>query len=187
MGSPWADFFLQHFAVYFGKPYDVESYRQEDGQALRLAIYDQAFANYRIYASVGLSEQADRLKNVGEIIILVDEFGPEVKSLFVQSLFFIVHQGIPLTTPFAIGGLELLQPGFVDNYDKSALYYTLADGFGKGFEHVHGPAGEGVVFQGIFISAAEHDFLNRKGATAFEDQFREQDFDLCSLRRPSCV
>lgn len=185
MDSPWVDFFLQHFAAFFGKPYDVESYRQEEGLLLRLAIYDQAFTHYRIYASVGLCEQAERLQNVGEIILLVDDFDPQIKTLFVQSLFYIVHQGIPLTTPFAIGGLELLQPAFVDYYDKSALYFTMADGFGEMFETVE--EGQWVVFQAIFISAAEHDFLKRHGSAAFEMKFRRQDADLCSLRRPSCV
>lgn len=187
MNTPWADFFLQHFASYFGKPYDLERYRQEDGQALQLAIYDQAFANYRIYASVGLADHADKLGQPGELILLVDDFGPEAKLLFVNALFFILHKKIPLTAPFAIGGLDLLQPEFVASYDKTALYFTLADGFGEGFERVQGPTGEGIVFQGIFISSAEHDFLNRQGVAAFESRFREEDEDLCSLRRTPCV
>ena len=45
----------------------------------------------------------------------------------------------------------------------------------------------GKVYQALFISWNELDFLRRKGADELEAKLEKQDADPCSLRRPSCV
>src|SRR5262249_38119774 len=82
---------------------------------------------------------------------------------------------------------DALNPGFAEAFDKAAIYYTIADGFPPGFERISWRNEIGLVYQGIFISADEQDFLTRKGAQEFEARFKAQDEDLCSLYRPSCV
>jgi len=183
----WSDLYLDHFARHFGKPFDVERYRSESGEALRLATYDQRFHKYRIYASVGLADHADRLRSIAEILLLSDDFRNDVKALFVNTLFFLLQRNIPLQKGIVLGGIEVSNAGFAEFYDKSALYLTVADGFAPGFDTLSRGAETGQVLQGIFVSWAEQDFIARKGADAFEQQYRAQDCDLCSLRRPSCV
>jgi hypothetical protein len=194
MDINWPDLYLRHFVHYLGKPFDVQVYRQEDGDSLRIATFDRRYApNYKVYSSLGLSHHAADLGGIGEVILLSDDKGKDVPLIFVHSLFFILKNKVPLHSRFAIGGIEMVNADFAEYFQKAAIYYSLANGFDDGFEKVRpgrGPAGvavEGLVYQGIFISWAEQDFLNRNGPVAFEEKFHAQDSDPCSLRRPSCV
>lgn len=187
MDTPWGRAYLRHFQHFFGKPFDVQTYYSDHAPPLRLAEYDRAYPSFKVYASLGLADQSDKVRELGEIILLADDSGKDVPFLFVNALFFVVQKGIPLGSPFAIGGVEMLKPEFAEYFDKAALYVTTADGFGEGFEEVQAENGFGTVYQALFISWAEQDFLNRQGSAAFEQKLRGQDTDLCSLRRPSCV
>jgi len=187
MTVPWPELYLRHFMRSFGKPYDVEVYRQEDGAPLRLASFDRGYRNYRIYASLGLSEHADALTDLGEAVLLADDPGKDVPLIFVNSLLFILANKIPLASHFAIGGIDTLKPDFAEYFHKNALYFSLADGFPRGFERLDVRGHIGLVFQARFISEAEHDLLNRKGWEELEKKLAEQDADPCSLRRPSAV
>jgi hypothetical protein len=188
MNPTWVDLYRHHFQQYFGKPFDVQRFDQdEDNPPLHVAIYDRRYPNYRIFASLGLSSYRDAVQDLGEVILLADAAWREVPLLFVNSLFFMTHRRIALGSRFAIGGIDNLNPAFAEHFDKVALYYTVADGFPEGFERLAWDHEVGLVYQAIFISQAELDFVNRQGARAFEERFRAQDADLCSLRRPSCV
>jgi len=187
MPSSWSDIYLRHYQRHFGKPFDVQTYHGDDDATLKVATYDQPFANYHIYASAGLSDYVDPKRGTAEIIVLDNEKGKEVKKLLVNYLFFILQQNIPLAEPFTIGGLDRLNPDFADYYNKVAMYFTLADGFGKDFGVIDTAWEKARVFQGIFISWAEQDYINRKGAAAFEEKYRAQEGELWSLNRPPCV
>jgi hypothetical protein len=182
---PWARSYLRHFAHYFGKPFDVETYHSATGIPLRLATYDLRYRNFRVYASIGLAEEVE--DGIGEAILLADDFSKDVPYLFVNSLFFILDKAISLGSRFAVAGVDSLRPEFAEYYDKVAIYYQLADGFDAGFGQVQCGDEAGQVYQGIFISAAELDYLRRKGPDAFEEVFNKQDTELCSLRRESSV
>ncbi len=182
----WSDRYLRHFTYFFGKPFDIEVYRKDEVTSLRIATFDHGYKNYRIYASLGLSDQAE-LKDIGEVILLADDKGKDLPFLFVNALFFILEKRIPLGSRFAIGGIEVLNPDFAEYYQKQAIYFTLADGFAEGFEQVKHHGDIGLVFQGLFISWAEHDFLNRHGGAELEEKIKAQESDTFSLRRPSCV
>jgi hypothetical protein len=185
MDSPWARAYLRHFARHFGKPFDVEGYRSATGVPLRLATYDLRYKNFRVYASIGLAEEVN--EDIGEVILLSDDFGKDVPYIFVNSLFFILDKEIRLGSRFAVAGVDSLRPDFTEDYNKVAIYYDLADGFGEGFGQVACEGETGGVYQGIFISWPELDFLRRKGPDAFKEQFDKQDTERCSLRRESSV
>ena len=68
MDTPWAQAYLRHFAHYFGKPFDVESYRSATGIAVRLATYDLRYKKFRVYASIGLADEVN--EDVGEVILI---------------------------------------------------------------------------------------------------------------------
>ena len=63
----WSDHYLRHFMHFFYKPFDIETYNKDDVSALRLATFDHGFKNYRIYASLGLSDHAE-LPDIGEVV-----------------------------------------------------------------------------------------------------------------------
>jgi len=188
MNPTWADLYRHHFVQYFGKPFDVQRFQKDkDSPALHLGIFDRAYPHYRIFASFGLSNYRDAVQDLGEVILLADAAWQQVPLLFVNSLFYMIERRIPLGSRFAIGGIENLDPAFADHFDKVALYYTVADGFPEGFERLAWNNEVGLIYQAISISASELDFLHRQGAAAFEERFKAQDADLCSLRRPPCV
>ena len=188
MDPTWTDLYRHHFVEFFGKPFDVQRFqRDNDSPPVHIAIFDRAYPNYRIFASLGLSNYRDAVQDLGEVILLADAAWQEVPVLFVNSLFYMIERRIPLGSRFAIAGIDKLDPGFADYFHKEAVYYTVADGFPEGFERLAWENEVGLVYQAIFISASELDFIKRQGAAAFEERFRAQDADLCSLRRPPCA
>jgi hypothetical protein len=188
MNPTWSDLYQHHFKQYFGKPFDVQRFQQDaDSPALQLAIYDRPYRHYRIFASLGLCNNRTAVQDLGEVILLADAAWREVPVLFINSLFYVIQRRIALGSKFAIGGIDNLDAAFAEHFDKAAIYYTIADGFPEGFERLAWNNEVGLVYQAIFISAAEQDFIKRQGAAVFEERFKAQDADLCSLRRPSCV
>jgi hypothetical protein len=190
MFSPWERCYYQHFMSYFGKPFDLATYAPgDDRPPLRLLTHDQAYPGYRLYASLGMTGYADDVKDLAEVILLADAGHDQVPFLFVNALYFITRQHIPLTRPFAVGGIERLAPEFAEQFGKAALFVDAADGFGEQFGEVPCEGELGHVYQGIFISEAEHDYLKRHGADDFRERYRAQgeSADLCSLYRPSVV
>jgi len=183
MDTPWSQAYLQHFAKFFGKPFDVELYRSATGIPLRLATYDLRYKKFRVYASIGLADEVN--EDIGEVILLSDDFSKDVPLVFINSLFFILDKEIPLGSHFAVAGVDSLNPDFAEYHNKVAIYYNVADGFDEGFGQVQCEGETGLVYQGIFISSNELDFLRRKGPAVFESEFKKQDTELCSLRRES--
>src|SRR5262245_21169600 len=108
MDTPWTRACFSHFARCFGKPFDVETYRSATGVPLRLATYDLRYRSFRVYASIGLADEVDG--EIGEAILLSDDFGKDVPYIFVNSLFFILDKGIPLGSRFAVAGVDSLRP-----------------------------------------------------------------------------
>lgn len=187
MHETWPDLYLRHFTHYFGKPFDIVVYRDDYDEPLRLAVFDHAYPGYRVYASLGLSMHAHDLKSIGEVILLADDASRDVPAIFVNALFFMLARRIDITSRFAVGGVAAVSPDFAEHFGKSAIYFAPAEGFFHGFETVAGEEGEGKVYQGIFISPSEQDYLNRHGPAAFDNRFDAQEDDPCSLRRPPCV
>jgi hypothetical protein len=187
----WDRCYDAHFTRYFGKPFDRETYhRDPESPPLQVLTYDQRYPRYRVYASLGLTAYEAEVRELAEAMVLADAGGKEVPFLFVNALFFVIQQRIPLSSRFAVGGVDRLAPAFASQTNKVALYFgvvTPADGFPEGFERVELDDDVGLVYQGLFISEEEHDYLRRHGGEAFEEKLRAQDTDLCSVLRPSCV
>src|ERR1700686_1543175 len=121
----WTEIYRQHFQRHFGKPFDIQLYHDRDDFAVKLATHDLAMQGFRVYASIVFAGQlAANAEKFGEVILYADVPDPEVPALFVNALFFILHNDIPLASRFSIGGIEELQPDFFLRYHKAALYFT---------------------------------------------------------------
>ncbi len=185
----WTDIYRQHFQHYFQKPFDIQIFHDPHGASLKLATHDWAQEGYRVYASLGLADRIaadDEERAFGEAILFADVPDKDVPQLFVNALFFILHQNIPLDSRFAIGFGDL-QSSFVHRFRKTALYFTLAAGPDEKFNKIRRGENFGRVFQAYFITPEEDEFLEAHGADAFDQEFAQQDADKLSVRRPSCV
>jgi hypothetical protein len=186
MPLTWARCYEHHFAQFFNKPFDIHVYHGDDCN-LRIATYDQAYPEFRVYASLGLADLLPEGHDVGEVITVADDFSAEVPFLFVNALFFVLRQQISLGSRFTVGGIDKLRPDFAEFCDKSAFYFMPAEGFQEGFDTVECGGDEGKVYQAVFVSEEEADYIADKGGKAFEERVKAQEADLCRLRRLPCV
>jgi hypothetical protein len=188
MSVRWPKLFWQHFQRHFGKPYDWQDYEQDQfSSPLRLVTYDRAYREYRVFASIGLTEYDEELQQRGEVILLADAGQKDVPFLLVNALYFMIGKRIPLDSKCCIGGVDVLLPRFAEHFGKSALYIQPATGFREGFQRVEADGESAQVFQAIFVSPQEYSFIQRNGGAEFEQRMEESDADPCSLSRPSCV
>lgn len=171
MEPGWHDCYRRHFARFLGKPFDVEAYESRDGLRLQLATHDR-YPHLRVYASLGLAAEVSR--DIGEVVLVANDFSPDVPFLFVNALFFILHRDLPLGSGFAVGGVDLLCPDFAEEHRKVALYFTTLDDVVPEFARLHCEGEVGRVFQAVFISESQLDLLNRFGPADLEKVLRER-------------
>ena len=181
----WTDVYQRHFQKYFEKPFDIQVYHDPDGLALKVATHDLAMEGYRVYASMGLADKLAETDedNFGEVIVFSDVPDPEVPRLFVNALFFILQNDIPLDSRFSVGFADIRSP-FVARYKKTSLYFTRAHGPDEQFNKVRLGETFGRVYQAYFITREEDEFLEAYGADVFEQDFMAQP-DHLRLRRES--
>jgi hypothetical protein len=187
MNPGWTQRYRQHFTRYLGKPFDCETFHADSGTSLQILTFDRPIKNYRIFASLGLTEYVSEIKDLGEVIVVTDDGWKDIAFLLVNALFFAIGRRIRLGSGLAIAGVEALHPSFAAHFDKTALYFTTAEGFPAGFDRVEGDHETGAIHQGIFISEAENEHVSRHGAESFEQRLKAQESDPRSLRRPSCI
>jgi Suppressor of fused protein (SUFU) len=175
MPTFWTEIYQEHFQKYFAKPFDIQVYHDPDGAALKVATHDWARRGFRVLASMGLADKLVRNEEAdfGEVILYADVPDKEIPRLFVNALFFILGNDIPLGKPFAIG-IAAMRPEFARRYGKTALYFTRPADDDEEFSQVHRGETMGRVFQAFFITAEEDAFLDKHGADAFEPEFRKQ-------------
>lgn len=185
MAAFWTDVYQKHFQRYFQKPFDIQVYHDPNGFALKLATYDWALKNFRVYASMGLADKLAETSedSFGEVILFSDVPDPEGPRLFVNALFFILQNDIPLDSRYSIAFSDM-RSAFIRRYKKTALYFTLASGPDEQFNKVRQGETFGRVYQAFFISRAEDEFLEAYGADVFEKDLKAED-DHLSVRRES--
>jgi antitoxin YqcF len=185
MANFWTACYQAHFQRFFQKPFDIQIFHDQAGVALKIAIHDWALHGYHVLASMGLADKlADSDEDdFGEVILHSDVPDKEVPELFVNALFFILHNDIPLGSRFAIGGIAQMRPAFAERYRKTALYFTLAQDENESFNKVRNGDEFGHVYQAFFITPTEERYLDAYGPDAFEKKLYTAPDDICSIRR----
>jgi hypothetical protein len=172
MSASWTNLYEQHFQRHFHKPFDVQVYHDANGFSLKLATYDHVMKGFHVFASLGMADRLarDGEEAVGEVILYSDVQDAEVPRVFVNALFFILQNAIPLTTRFSIS-FEATNRQLSRRSGKSAIYFTRAFSTDGEFDRV---AELARVYQAFFIGAEEDAFLEKEGAAAFEQKFWQQ-------------
>jgi hypothetical protein len=181
----WTELYQAHFQKFFQKPFDVQVFHDADGGALKLATHDWARQGFRVYASMGLAETLfqDEEGDFGEVILFADVPDPMIPKLFVNALFFILQNDIPIASRFAIAFGNEDHP-LARRFGKTALYFTRPFNNDDAFAQVYRGEEVGKVFQAYFIGPDEDQFLDKEGPDAFEAKFLSQfDFKLSDDER----
>jgi len=186
MTAMWTEIYQDHFQAAFAKPFDIQIFHGPEGFSLKLATHDWAMRGFAVYASMGLADTLLRNEeeDFGEVILFSDVRDKVVPQLFVEALFFILRNAIPLGSRFSIG-FGQRQTAFAERFGKTALYFTrpaLPDAK-ETFDKVRRGENFGRVYQAFFITAEEDEFLDKQGADAFEQEFRKQ-FEVTEVTKP---
>jgi hypothetical protein len=186
--TSWAECYRRYFTRYFGKPYDWETFRQDEGSPpLQIAVHDLVAKNRRLFTSLGLTAYAAEVQELAEVVLMTDAAWKEVPFLLANALFFMARRRIRLQPRLVIGGVGMLSPEFADQYDKEGLYFRPALSLPEVARTVECDGQIGLVYEALFVSSAEQSYIQRLGGQAFEEKLTEQAADPNSLLRPSCV
>jgi hypothetical protein len=152
---------------------------------MKLATHDWARQGFRVYASMGLAEalfQAGE-EEFGEVILFADVTDAMIPKLFVNALFFILQNNIPIASRFSIAYGNEDHP-LARRFGKTALYFARPFNTDHAFAEVHRGEESGSVFQAYFIGPEEDEFLDEQGPKAFEEKlFGQVDFKLSDDER----
>ena len=186
--SNWASCYRNYFTRYFGKPYDWETFRlDESSPPLQIAVHDRFMKDRRLFTSLGLTSFAAEIQEHAEVLLLTDAGWKEVPFLLANTLFFLARRRIRLEPRIVIGGVGMLAPDFADQYDKDALYFRPALNLPEVARTVECDGQIGLLYEALFVSESERLYIQRLGGQSFEEKLTQQDADLGSLLRESCV
>lgn len=125
-----------------------------------------------------------------EVLLAVDDGFDRAPRLLATMLFYLAAYDVPLARGLSEGGIHDLDPSFVRDFDKDALYFTdpfpLPAELGRVFRHF-GLGGHEVaeIYLGMFLSQSEHDHVKQHGAASFEALMQAADADPFAVHRAS--
>ena len=107
-----------------------------------------------------------------------------------STLFYLAAYDVPLARGLSKGGIHDLDPSFVRDFDKEALYFAdpfpLPPEFGRVVRHLGlGRHEVAEIYLGMFLSQPEHDHVKQHGAASFEVLMQAADADPFAVHRAS--
>ncbi len=186
----WGECYFDHFSKFCGDPIGRRVFEQDSAMpSIQILYYDNVFENCRVFCSLGLSHYFLELRELAEVVLVVDESWDDVPYILSNVLFFMIKEHITLGKGVSISGIRKLNPNFTKKFDKAALYFSKPQGFPTGFETVKcvGCKNAGTVYSASFISQEEHNFFCEHGADDFEERLEFKEVDPFYLRRLSSV
>jgi len=159
--------------------YPLESF----GRELQVLYYDRCFEDCRVFVTLGMTHA--QLSPPSELMIVADGEWDAIPGVLASCALSIMTAG---TSGWGhlVRDVPTSDPGFSSRIGKDHLYVTVPHALPEP-EFFRVPCGEGVeghVFQGVFVSSAEAQYLFAHGAKEFEDRICEEEVDLFSLLRP---
>jgi hypothetical protein len=180
--------YLDHFTTAFGRPSGRRGFDSGAGQPpIEVLAFQGVVQDCQVFASLGFSSYLQQVRETAEVVVVVDSAGDRVPTILANVLFTLVHHPPGFGLGVAIR-FPKVDPAFVAEFGKSALYFTYPILFPPEFALVEGDEegqAAGHVYGGYFISEAEHAFLRAHGREAFERLLKEGKADPSDLRRPS--
>lgn len=148
---------------------------------LQVLYYDNCFDGCRVFVTLGMTHVG--LSPPCELMVVADrewDAIPAVLAACVSSIMAARSSG----WGYLVRDLDACDPGFVSRTGKRHLYVTLPHALPeKWFFRVDCGEVEGCVFQGLFVGAAEADYIVREGAESFEREMVREEVDVFAVMR----
>lgn len=183
----WGEAYLNHYERCFGEFTEREVFHpNQDGPAIQVLTYDNVMRGCRVYASLGLTHYSEDIRSVGEALVCTSP-SRDLPLILASSLFYLVQSRMELGWGMVVGGVDVVAPFFCEQYDKTALYFSLPTMFPEHVRTVRKGNASGKLYLVTPITKAERDYFTNHGAVEFERMLGSSDVDTLELDRPSAV
>jgi hypothetical protein len=184
----WGEEFYEHYEKFLKTAVDRKIYQSPDGNSsIQILVYEKVFKGCKVFASLGLTHYISDVKNVAEVVLVVDDGFEYCPTILANTLFYMINEQLPMTRGASVKGIRNINREFVDKYGKNVLYFTAPFAFPDEFQIVDSCFEKGKIFMACLISDDESGYLKEFGADRFESSLEQQCVDVFDIRRPSIV
>lgn len=160
----WGECYYDHFEKYLKAPI----HRLSDQQVgLQLIAYEGSSEVF--FCTLGMTKYSQELGDFCELFVTTTYPSDDLGDLFLKISAYLVLHSVKLKLGLVLSGLENIDPNFVEHCHKTAIYFTFPFFLSEKFAVVSCGEQVGKVYQGIFITEAERNYIAEHGGETFED------------------
>lgn len=172
---------MDHYEKYLGEFEDCLIFKgDENAPSIQLLQFDNVFKDCKTYATIGLSKYADIIKDVYEVVMIVDDAMEESATILANVLFYIINNNVELNSGTYIEGIKNINEEFGIKRNKNAVYFTETYAFPDEFSTINEEVKMCLAF---FISEEECDYIKKFGCDKFEDYLEDNNVDIMNINR----
>lgn len=145
--------------------------------------YLDVIKGHKLYATVGVASYGKCFKDC-EIVMVTDSISEEVRNIFGKTIVVLSKKNENTEKMMCLGidSLDVFIPGFSQQHNKSAIYFTATEDLIKGI-----PKATSIykIYTAFFITREECMFINEYGYEKFEEEIKNREVDVRALDRDS--
>ncbi|MEG0449143.1 MAG: suppressor of fused domain protein [Lysinibacillus sp.] len=186
----YGELYYDHYNKFLGEPVDQEVFKNnEEMPSIQILKYENVFEECLVYNTLGFSNYEEIVGDNVEVSMVVDATFNSMGKILANALFYCIGNQMEIGRGIAICGIESIDKTFVQNYDKSAIYFTEPFAFPKKYSEVRTETKEkdGRMLLAFFISQSEYEYFVENGTEKFEDLLEEKNVDPFMVSRISAV
>ena len=186
----YAEEYYDHYQEYLGKAIYREVFEcNKDLPQIQILKYEKVFKDCIVYSTIGLTKYIGTTDGVLEVSMVVDSAFDNTAYILANVLFYCIQNDIKIQSGVAISGIENIDLGFFENYNKNSIYFTEPYAFPEEFMYVYDEKDNmvGKVLLAFFISKSEYDYIVNYGCDEFESLLEENNVDPFNIKRKSVV
>lgn len=186
----YGELYYDHYNKFLGEPVDQEVFKNnEEMPSIQILKYENVFEECLVYNTLGFSKYEEIVGDNVEVSMVVDGAFNSTGKILANALFYCIGNQMEVGRGIAICGIESIDKTFVQNYDKSAIYFTEPFAFPEKYSKVRTETKEkdGRILLAFFISQSEYEYFVKNGTEKFEDLLEEKNVDPFMVSRSSAV
>lgn len=174
---------LQHYELFLGKYIGADRYVSKE-YGIQLLGFDKVFEGCMTFASFGLSRYPERIGNLCEVVMAVDDDYDCCADILANALFYAIQEHMDFGRGTLIEGIDRIVRGFSQKHDKAALYFTEAYSFPEPFSTIDDSCR---MYMAFFVSGKESEYIMRYGSENFEALLESRNCDTIDINRKSVI